>query len=289
MARHQRARRLRFGDDFGRDHPPLSRLSDRRIAGAARPHRDVERSRSRGRARRRQRRQYRDTGQFLGFTLAMGLPSWRYEIDGITLEKSVVMPARHNIVHIDLSLDRRPSAVRLRLRLSLHQFSPLEAPVNEALAANLRADRPGHRLRGHRRPRSAELAHDHGGLRDRDLHRRWRLAARVPVCDRGAARLRGARLGVEPRLFHRRAAAGLPGDADRRDRALAHHAGADPRGRPQFRGRTAPPAGRRWRCRRRASGLPRNSSSPPTLSSSPRSAASPTSRARTPRATMCAP
>jgi hypothetical protein len=32
----------------------------------------------------------RETGQFLGFTLAMGLPSWRYEIDGITLEKSVV-------------------------------------------------------------------------------------------------------------------------------------------------------------------------------------------------------
>src|SRR5947199_9104088 len=33
----------------------------------------------------------RESGSFVGFTLSMGLPSWRYELDGVTLEKSVVM------------------------------------------------------------------------------------------------------------------------------------------------------------------------------------------------------
>ena len=57
MARDERARRLRLGDGVRRDHPALSRLPDRRLAGAARPGRDAERSRMRDRARRRQRRQ----------------------------------------------------------------------------------------------------------------------------------------------------------------------------------------------------------------------------------------
>lgn len=34
-------------------------------------------------------------GQLVGFTLAIGLPSWRYQIDGLTLEKSMLTPARH--------------------------------------------------------------------------------------------------------------------------------------------------------------------------------------------------
>jgi predicted glycogen debranching enzyme len=77
----------------------------------------------------------RETGRFLGFTLAMGLPSWRYEIDGMTLEKSVVMPARHNIVHITFRLIGGESPVRLRLR-PFTNFRRLESPVNEALAAS---------------------------------------------------------------------------------------------------------------------------------------------------------
>src|ERR1700722_17088965 len=31
----------------------------------------------------------REAGRFIDFTLAMGQPSWRYEIDGVTIEKSV--------------------------------------------------------------------------------------------------------------------------------------------------------------------------------------------------------
>jgi predicted glycogen debranching enzyme len=77
----------------------------------------------------------RETGRFLGFTLAMGLPSWRYEIDGMTLEKSVVMPARHNIVHITFRLIGGERSVRLRLR-PFTNFRRLESPVNEALAAS---------------------------------------------------------------------------------------------------------------------------------------------------------
>jgi predicted glycogen debranching enzyme len=77
----------------------------------------------------------RETGRFLGFTLAMGLPSWRYEIDGMTLEKSVVMPARHNIVHITFRLIGGTRPVRLRLR-PFTNFRRLESPVNEALAAS---------------------------------------------------------------------------------------------------------------------------------------------------------
>jgi predicted glycogen debranching enzyme len=77
----------------------------------------------------------RETGRFLGFTLAMGLPSWRYEIDGMTLEKSVVMPARHNIVHITFRLIGGERPVRLRLR-PFTNFRRLESPVNEALAAS---------------------------------------------------------------------------------------------------------------------------------------------------------
>src|SRR5438874_13652804 len=58
----------------------------------------------------------RESGRFLGFTLSMGLPSWRYEIDGITIEKSVMMPARHNITHIGFRLVGGERPVRLRLR-----------------------------------------------------------------------------------------------------------------------------------------------------------------------------
>jgi len=77
----------------------------------------------------------RETGRFLGFTLAMGLPSWRYEIDGMTLEKSVVMPARHNIVHITFRLIGGNGPVRLRLR-PFTNFRRLESAVNEALAGS---------------------------------------------------------------------------------------------------------------------------------------------------------
>ncbi|HZT86476.1 MAG TPA: amylo-alpha-1,6-glucosidase [Stellaceae bacterium] len=74
----------------------------------------------------------RRSGHFIDFTLALGLPSWRYEFDGVTIEKSVVMPARHNIVHMSLRLIAGSRAVNLRLRPFVN-FRRLEAPVSEPL------------------------------------------------------------------------------------------------------------------------------------------------------------
>ena len=76
-----------------------------------------------------------DAGRFVGFTLAMGLPSWRYEIDHMTIEKSVVMPARHNIVHITFRIIKGDGPVRLRL-FPFINFRPLEAAVDQSLASN---------------------------------------------------------------------------------------------------------------------------------------------------------
>src|SRR6187551_812787 len=85
-----------------------------------------------------------DAGRFIGFTLAMGLPSWRYEIGGLILEKSVVMPARHNIVHITFRIIEGEGPVRLRLYPFIN-FRRLEAAVDESLAANYAITAQGRR------------------------------------------------------------------------------------------------------------------------------------------------
>ena len=64
----------------------------------------------------------REKGRFLDFTLDMGLPSWRYELDGIVIEKSIVVPSRQNIVHSTFRLLGDGKRVRLRAK-TLDQFS----------------------------------------------------------------------------------------------------------------------------------------------------------------------
>ena len=76
----------------------------------------------------------RENGRFLDFTLNMGLPSWRYEIDGIVIEKSIVVPSRQNIVHSTFRSLGDGKRVRLRVRPWIN-FRALEAPVGEALSA----------------------------------------------------------------------------------------------------------------------------------------------------------
>src|ERR1051326_4583691 len=76
----------------------------------------------------------RDSGRFVDFTLTMGLPSWRYEIDGVTIEKSVLMPARHNITYIGFRLIGGPRTIRLSLRPAVN-FRRIEAAVSEPLAS----------------------------------------------------------------------------------------------------------------------------------------------------------
>src|SRR4051812_20910054 len=79
----------------------------------------------------------REAGKFAGFTLSMGLPSWRWEVDGLTLERSVLMPARHNIVHITFRLIGAAHGVRLRLRPFI-SFRQLEAAVDHPLSDGYR-------------------------------------------------------------------------------------------------------------------------------------------------------
>jgi predicted glycogen debranching enzyme len=76
----------------------------------------------------------RENGRFLDFTLDMGLPSWRYELDGVVIEKSIVVPSRQNIVHCTFRLLGDGGRVRLRLR-PLINFRRLEAPLSEALSS----------------------------------------------------------------------------------------------------------------------------------------------------------
>ena len=86
----------------------------------------------------------RENGRFLDFTLNMGLPSWRYELDGVVIEKSIVVPSRQNIVHFTFRLLGDGRRVRLRLR-PLINFRPLEAPVSEALSSGYTLTVQGHR------------------------------------------------------------------------------------------------------------------------------------------------
>lgn len=73
-----------------------------------------------------------DEERFRDFTLTAGLPSWRYDIGGIKIEKSIVLPSYHNIVHATFRLLEGADRVRLRLRPLVH-FRRLEEPVNVPL------------------------------------------------------------------------------------------------------------------------------------------------------------
>src|SRR3954452_7699577 len=79
----------------------------------------------------------REAGRFTGFELSMALPSWHWEIDDLTLERSVLMPARHNLVHITFRLIGAERGVRLRLRPFI-SFRQLEAAVDRPLADSYR-------------------------------------------------------------------------------------------------------------------------------------------------------
>jgi predicted glycogen debranching enzyme len=67
------------------------------------------------------------------FCLVDGLPQWRYDIDGMVLEKRVVLPYRQNIVHVTYRLAAGDAEILLQLRPSMH-FRRHEAAVNAELA-----------------------------------------------------------------------------------------------------------------------------------------------------------
>ncbi|MGI9179057.1 MAG: amylo-alpha-1,6-glucosidase [Longimicrobiaceae bacterium] len=69
-------------------------------------------------------------GNLREFRLAMGLPVWRYEVEGYVLEKRLFMPHRQNTTYVTYRLLSGEGTLRLRLRPALH-FRPHEAPVDE--------------------------------------------------------------------------------------------------------------------------------------------------------------
>jgi predicted glycogen debranching enzyme len=67
------------------------------------------------------------------FRLDSGLPVWRYDFDGFSLEKRVLLPYRSNTVHVTYRLLGGAGHVRLRLRPSIH-FRPHEASVAASMS-----------------------------------------------------------------------------------------------------------------------------------------------------------
>jgi glycogen debranching enzyme-like protein len=71
----------------------------------------------------------------LDFTLEVGLPNWCYAIDGVVIEKSIIVLAHKNIVQATFRLLGNDSGACLRLRPFIN-FRPLEASANRPLARN---------------------------------------------------------------------------------------------------------------------------------------------------------
>ena len=73
------------------------------------------------------------TGYLVEFRLDAGLPVWRYDVDGIVIEKRLFMPHMQNTVHAALRARRRARSVaELTLRPSVN-FRVQEAPLSEPL------------------------------------------------------------------------------------------------------------------------------------------------------------
>jgi predicted glycogen debranching enzyme len=77
----------------------------------------------------------RQSGRFFDFALDLGLPSWRYEIDGIVVETSIVLPSGQNVLHASFRVSGNSQSVRLRLRPFIN-FRALETAVNEPTAGS---------------------------------------------------------------------------------------------------------------------------------------------------------
>jgi predicted glycogen debranching enzyme len=74
----------------------------------------------------------RGAGYLTEFRLEAGLPVWRYEVDGLSVEKRLFLPHGQNTVQISYALQGADRA-ELMLRPSVN-FRPQEAPVSEPLA-----------------------------------------------------------------------------------------------------------------------------------------------------------
>jgi len=78
------------------------------------------------------------------FRLENHLPVWRYEVDGITLEKHVLFLYGQNTVHVSYHLLSKHDTVQLQLRPSIH-FRSHEQAVNEGSQEGYRLSVAGER------------------------------------------------------------------------------------------------------------------------------------------------
>jgi predicted glycogen debranching enzyme len=72
------------------------------------------------------------SGYLLEFRLEGGLPVWRFDVDGVILEKRVFLSHMQNTVHVRYELLEGADRCTLALRPSVN-FRPQEAPVSEPL------------------------------------------------------------------------------------------------------------------------------------------------------------
>src|SRR5262245_21832166 len=72
------------------------------------------------------------TGYLTEFRLEAGLPVWRYDVDGVVIERRIFLPHMQNSVHVMYELVSGGDRVELALRPSVN-FRAQEAPVSEPL------------------------------------------------------------------------------------------------------------------------------------------------------------
>jgi predicted glycogen debranching enzyme len=87
-----------------------------------------------GRERSGDTRDAHGTGYLTEFRLEAGLPVWRYDVEGLAIEKRLFLPHMQNSVHVSYELLSGASEVRLWLRPSVN-FRAQELPVSEPLGA----------------------------------------------------------------------------------------------------------------------------------------------------------
>ena len=83
-------------------------------------------------------------GCLADFRLEQGLPVWRFELDGISIEKRIVLPHLQNTVFITYRLLEGPENVRVRVRPSLHfraHEARVDRPLNGPYSITVRGDR----------------------------------------------------------------------------------------------------------------------------------------------------
>jgi predicted glycogen debranching enzyme len=85
-----------------------------------------------GRERSGDARDAHGTGYLTEFRLEAGLPIWRYDVEGLVIEKRLFLPHMQNTVHLSYALLSGAESVELSLRPSVN-FRAQEFPVSEAL------------------------------------------------------------------------------------------------------------------------------------------------------------